>query len=61
MPEMRRAHDIVADEVDECLEVLRQSFISNRFGAPVFVPSYDEWFFAQGEGTRTDAMRMCWA
>jgi hypothetical protein len=49
MPEMRRAHDIVVDEVDECLEVLRQSFISNRFGAAVFVPSYDEWFFAQDE------------
>ena len=49
MPEMRKAHDIVADEVDECLEVLRQSFISNRFGATVFVPSYDDWFFAQDE------------
>jgi len=49
MPEMRTAHDIVADEVDECLEVLRQSFISNRFAAAVFVPSYDEWFFAHDE------------
>lgn len=29
MPEMRKAHDMVADEPDECLEVLRQSFVSN--------------------------------
>ena len=49
MPEMRRAHDIVVDEVDECLEVLRQSLISNRFGAAVFVPSYDDWLFAEDE------------
>src|SRR5262245_6190983 len=31
MPDMRKAHDMVADEPDECLEVLRQSFVSNRF------------------------------
>jgi len=49
MPEMRKAHDIVADEVDECLEILRQNFVSNRFAAAVFVPSYDTWFFAQDE------------
>lgn len=49
MPEMRTAHDMVADEVDECLEVLRQSFVSNRFAAAVFVPSYDRWLFAQDE------------
>src|SRR4029077_18534680 len=30
MPEMRKAHDMVAGEVDECLEILRQSFVSNR-------------------------------
>ena len=49
MPEMRKAHDIVADEVDECLEILQQSFVSNRFGAGMHVPSYDQWFFAQDE------------
>jgi len=49
MPEMRKAHDIVADEVDECLEVLRQDFVSNRFGASMHVPTYDRWFFAQDE------------
>ena len=49
MPEMRIAHDMVADEVDECLEVLRQSFNSNRFGSSAYVPTYDAWFFKQSE------------
>jgi Sulfotransferase family len=49
MPDMRKAHDMVADEVDECLEILRQSFVSNRFGSSTYVPSYDRWFFAQSE------------
>ena len=49
MPEMRLAHDIVADEVDECLEVLRQSFVSNRFAAGMHVPSYERWFRTQSE------------
>lgn len=49
MPEMRKAHDMVADEVDECLEILRQNFISNRFGASLDIPSYDRWWHAQSE------------
>ncbi|MBV8854558.1 MAG: sulfotransferase, partial [Sinobacteraceae bacterium] len=49
MPEMRKAHDIVADEVDECLEVLRQSFVTNRFASGIHVPSYDRWFLEQDE------------
>jgi hypothetical protein len=49
MPQMRQAHDMVADEVDECLEILRQSFVSNRFGAGMYVPTYDRWFFQQSE------------
>ena len=51
MPEMRLAHDIVADEVDECLEVLRQSFVSNRFAAGMHVPSYERWFRTQSEAS----------
>jgi hypothetical protein len=39
----------VAGEVDECLEILRQSFVSNRFGAGACVPTYDSWFFEQSE------------
>jgi hypothetical protein len=49
MPEMRLAHDIVADEVDECLEVLRQDFVSNRFASGMHVPSYERWFRTQDE------------
>jgi len=49
MPQMRKAHDMVAGEVDECLEILRQSFVSNRFGAGAHIPTYDSWFFGQSE------------
>jgi Sulfotransferase family len=49
MPEMRKAHDMVADEVDECLEVTRQDFASNRFGSSMHVPSYDRWWHQQSE------------
>jgi hypothetical protein len=49
MPEMRKAHDMVADEPDECLEVLRQSFVSNRMASSAHVPSYDRWFLQQSE------------
>ncbi len=49
MPEMRKAHDMVADEVDECLEILRQNFVSNRFGASLDIPAYDRWWHAQDE------------
>ena len=49
MPDMRKAHDMVADEVDECLEVTRQDFVSNRFGSSMHVPSYDRWHWAQDE------------
>jgi hypothetical protein len=49
MPEMRKAHDIVADEVDECLEVLRQSFVSNRFASGMHTPSYARWLRTQDE------------
>ena len=49
MPEMRKAHDMVADEVDECLEVTRQDFVSNRYGSSMHVPSYDRWWRQQSE------------
>jgi hypothetical protein len=49
MPDMRKAHDMVADEPDECLEVLRQSFVSNRLASSAYVPSYDQWFQQQSE------------
>lgn len=48
-PEMRAAHEMTAHEVDECLEVLKQSFVTNRFSSGWHVPSYDAWFLEQDE------------
>jgi hypothetical protein len=49
VPEMRAMHDMVADEVDECLEVLKQGFTSNRFGSTFGLPEYDSWWLTQDE------------
>lgn len=48
-PEMRAAHEMTAHEVDECLEVLKQGFTSNRFASGWHVPSYDTWLLQQDE------------
>jgi len=48
-PEMRAAHNIVADQVDECLEILKQDFCSNYFGSSWRVPAYDDWWARQDE------------
>ena len=48
-PNMRAAHDMVAGDVDECLEVLKQNFCSNNFGSMFRVPDYDVWWLAQDE------------
>jgi hypothetical protein len=48
-PEMRAAHNIVADEVDECLEILKQSFCSNLWGSSFRAPQYDGWWREQSE------------
>ncbi|TLX70626.1 sulfotransferase [Pseudomonas nicosulfuronedens] len=49
VPELRAGHEIVVDEVDECLEILKQSFVSNWFVGSLGVPSYDAWFLGQSE------------
>ena len=41
--------NIVASEVDECIEVLRHSFVSNIWGSVFRVPSYDAWWKLQDE------------
>lgn len=48
-PQMRAAHNIVAEDVDECLEVLKQDFRSNMWGSTWRVPGYDRWWLAQSE------------
>ena len=49
VPELRAAHDLQADDVDECLDVLKQNFCSNFFGSSVDIPAYDEWWLQQSE------------
>lgn len=49
VPAMRRAHDRHPAELDECVDVLVQNFVSDRFGTMIHVPSYDEWFFSHSQ------------
>ena len=42
-------HQMAADEADECLNIMRQSFISNMFASQLHIPSYDRWWMAQDE------------
>jgi hypothetical protein len=48
-PDFRIAHNVVVDELDECLEILRQSFVSNRWACTWTSPSYDAWWQGQSE------------
>lgn len=48
-PEMRAAHDMRPDDVDECLEILKQNFCSNHYGSTSRVPSYDRWWLQHSE------------
>jgi len=43
------AHHRDADEVDECLWLLGQSFVSNQFPAAFELPDFDAWFRAQSQ------------
>jgi hypothetical protein len=40
---------MTADTVDECLEVLQQSFVSNMFSSTFDVPDYTDWLLRQSE------------
>jgi hypothetical protein len=48
-PGVAIAHNVVADELDEQLELQRQSFISNRWACTWYAPAYDAWWSAQDE------------
>ena len=43
------AHEMAVAEVDECLFVLRQSFVSNLWNSGWHAPSYDAWWQTQSE------------
>lgn len=49
VPQWARAHDMAADDPEECIELLRQDFVSNRFGCIFNVPGYDRWWLQQSE------------
>jgi hypothetical protein len=48
-PGSRAAHLMVADEVDECCFVLRQSFVSNLWNCGWSAATYDAWWQCQSE------------
>lgn len=48
-PALLALHDMSADTVDECLEVLQQGFVSNTFSSTLEVPAYTEWLLQQSE------------
>ncbi|MBV9511715.1 MAG: sulfotransferase [Caulobacteraceae bacterium] len=48
-PHVAAAHWAEADDVDECLVDMAQSFVCNWFPSNLDVPAYDAWFRAQDE------------
>ncbi|MGO9059901.1 MAG: sulfotransferase family protein [Candidatus Binataceae bacterium] len=48
-PLIKTIHDMVADEPDECLNAMVQSFVTIQFGSTLHVPSYHQWYLAQDE------------
>ncbi|HET8710010.1 MAG TPA: sulfotransferase, partial [Spongiibacteraceae bacterium] len=53
-PIKRAAHNMAAEEVDECCLVLRQGFVSNLWTVGWSAATYDAWWQCQSE---TDAYR----
>ncbi|MCB2073550.1 MAG: sulfotransferase [Novosphingobium sp.] len=50
VPGMKAAHDMVADEVDECVGILCQSFVNTLWTCAWSASSYDAWWQTQDEG-----------
>ena len=48
-PDVAIAHNVVADEVDEQLELQRQTFVSNRWACTWYSAGYDAWWTTQDE------------
>ena len=49
VPQMRVSHEVNADEVDECLNLLAQSFVSHYPSTGLGLPTYDHWWRQQDE------------
>jgi hypothetical protein len=48
-PDLRAAHNMAADEVDECLGILCHSFVSNLWACNWSSATYDAWWQCQDE------------
>jgi hypothetical protein len=48
-PEFASAHEEAAHAVDECMEVLQQSFTSNMFASRFPTPTYTQWMMQSSE------------
>jgi hypothetical protein len=48
-PKAAAVHGIAAYDVDECLALMMQSFVTNQIPSLLDLPTYDEWFLAQDE------------
>lgn len=48
-PQQRAAHNMVAEEVDECLWLQRQTFVSNFWPCGWSAATYDAWWQCQDE------------
>ena len=51
VPSLRVAHEVNADEVDECLNLLAQSFVSHYPSTGLGLPHYDRWWRTQDEAS----------
>jgi hypothetical protein len=48
-PKAMQAHTVGADDVDECLALMMQSFVTNQIPSLLDLPTYDDWYLAQDE------------
>ena len=48
-PKVADVHGIAAQDVDECLALMMQSFVTNQIPSLLDLPTYDEWFLTQDE------------
>lgn len=58
-PQKRAAHLMVAEEVDECCLLLRQSFVSNLWTCAWSAATYDAWWQCQSEAAAYAHYRKC--
>jgi hypothetical protein len=56
-PELRAAHNMVAEEIDECLWLQRQSFVSHMWSCNWSAATYDTWWQAQTEAESYQYLR----